>query len=824
LIDQEKIHKLCLSKNPKERIKALEQLESNFSQLSDKQQAWNDLIKLTTDKNNSVRFSRAASVLGSVFSDVPDKQQAWNDLIKLTACENSYVRSKATSFLGFVFSDVPDKQQAWNDLHKLTTDKNNSVRFRAASVLGSVFSDVPDKQQAWNDLHKLTTDKNNSVRFRAASVLGSVFFDVPDKQQAWNDLIKLITDKNNSVKSEAASTFGSVFSDVPDKQQAWNDLHKLTTDKNNSVRFRAASVLGSVFFDVPDKQQAWNDLHKLTTDKDIYVRSKAASTFGSVFSEVSDKQKVWDDLIKLTSDESSYVRSEVVSVLGSVFSDVPDKQKVWDDLIKLTSDEGWLMRSEVVSVLGFGFSDVPDKQKAWNDLIKLTTNERSSVRVSANHSLGKVSIFKASQAKREEDYKRELETAISFFEIAAHESILDNPAQFCLPFYRSFYEIISEKQEAKEEVDKYLAEAKNAVKGSKSKKLLFEVVNNLANALKEVQNPENMDLEAKKSELNFYRKYCDRAAELLRDTEEKAPFATITMRKGLPILDRKLKSLIEEIKEKANTACQVSQGTPTREVACAVNREVQKWEISSQEEMSWYVENLIFTLESTIPRTPKNQNFFDRISQIREEKDIVKQYAIVCTIIPLIPHVSMDEKINNMEQGIDDIKKDVGIVNENTTIIIKKLDEIQEELKKGFESLDNLSIKVGGTEGKCLKIFSEKLLEITKKGDSETLKLFLEEVLKNEDTLTREIESSSAPQNEKEKSKGSISKLKSLLKKVKNPAKEFGKDVTNEIVVSYTAKGIIELFLPIMSMAVFGVPIPSQIIDILTNVIAEIKN
>ena len=148
-----------------------------------------------------------------------------------------------------------------------------------------------------------------------------------------------------------------------------------------------------------------------------------------------------------------------------------------------------------------------------------------------------------------------------------HESILDNPAQFCLPFYRSFYEIISEKQEAKEEVDKYLAEAKNAVKGSKSKKLLFEVVNNLANALKEVQNPENMDLEAKKSELNFYRKYCDRAAELLRDTEEKAPFATITMRKGLPILDRKLKSLIEEIKEKANTACQVSQGTPTREVA-----------------------------------------------------------------------------------------------------------------------------------------------------------------------------------------------------------------------------------------------------------------
>ena len=31
--------------------------------------------------------------LGSVFSYVPDKQQAWNDLIKLTTDEDSYVRS-----------------------------------------------------------------------------------------------------------------------------------------------------------------------------------------------------------------------------------------------------------------------------------------------------------------------------------------------------------------------------------------------------------------------------------------------------------------------------------------------------------------------------------------------------------------------------------------------------------------------------------------------------------------------------------------------------------------------------------------------------------
>ena len=66
---------------------------------------------------------------------------------------------------------------------------------------------------------------------------------------------------------------------------------------------------------------------------------------------------------------------------------------------------------------------MPDKQQAWNDLNKLTNDEDSDVRAYANHSLGKVSIFKASQAEKEEDYKKELEKAIEFFEKAAQESL-----------------------------------------------------------------------------------------------------------------------------------------------------------------------------------------------------------------------------------------------------------------------------------------------------------------------------------------------------------------------------------------------------------------
>ena len=167
---------------------------------------------------------------------------------------------------------------------------------------------------------------------------------------------------------------------------------------------------------------------------------------------------------------------------------------------------------------------------------------------------------------------------------------------------------------------KYLAKAKAAVRGSKSKETLLEAVNNLANALKEVQNLENLDLQVMKGELNFYRKYCDHAAELMKDTDENAPFATKVLRKGLPILDKNIRELLKEIQEKAKIVCKEMKGSATEEIACAVSKEVQGWVISSQEEMSWQVENLIFILESCVPKILENQVIFDKVKQIRGEK------------------------------------------------------------------------------------------------------------------------------------------------------------------------------------------------------------
>ncbi len=286
--------------------------------------------------------------------------------------------------------------------------------------------------------------------------------------------------------------------------------------------------------------------------------------------------KVWNDLHRLTNDEDRYVRSIATDALGSAFFQVPDKQQAWNSLHRLINDKDCYVRSSATYALGSAFSQVLDKQQAWNDLHRLTNDEDSFVRTSSNHSLGRVSILKASQAETYEDYKRELEKAIKFFEIAAQESFTSsNPSKFCLSFYRSFHAIIFKKQEAKEEVDKYLEEAKAAIKGSESKKQLFEAVENLAEALKEVHNLGKLDLQGIKDELNFYRKYCDRAAELMKDTDEKAPFATKVLRKGLPILGRNLKGLLEEIQEKAKVFSEQTKGTQFEQLGNELNKSSQ---------------------------------------------------------------------------------------------------------------------------------------------------------------------------------------------------------------------------------------------------------
>ena len=553
---------------------------------------------------------------------------------------------------------------------------------------------MPDKKKAWEDLHRLTNDQNSDVRSSAAFSLGFVFSQVPDKQQAWNDLHKLTSVQEKEVRRWAAYALGSIFSHIPDKQTAWEDLHRLTSDKDWNIRFEAANALGSIFSRIPDKQQAWNDLHRLTSDKEWRIRFEAASILGSIFSRIPDKQQAWNDLHRLTSDKDEYVRSEAANALGSAFSHVHDKQKTWEDLSRLTYDRD------------------------------------SSVIAYSNHSLAKASIFQASLARTEEDYKNELERAIEFYEKAAHESIWKNPSQFCLPFYRSFFTIVFKKQEAKEEVGKYLAEAKDAVKGSKSKELLLEAVENLANALNEVQNLGNLDLSEMKGELNFYRKYCDRASELMIDSEKTAPSATEVLRRGLPILDRNIKGLLEEIQKKAKIACKESKNTATEAIVCEINKEIQNAISDDQKQYIEIFEDILSILKLKIPSVPENKFILSKIEAVDNKVISPEKYQdlpLIISIMPTMKVVSekeLDQKLQKFDlifgeiiyikDKLSCISFDISKIKQNSADFISNLKTMKEELEKlsKIEGLNTLSIeKLDSMQAEKLNGLNNDILE-----------------------------------------------------------------------------------------------------------------
>jgi hypothetical protein len=190
---------------------------------------------------------------------------------------------------------------------------------------------------------------------------------------------------------------------------------------------------------------------------------------------------------------------------------------------------------------------------AWQDHAKLTQDEDSKVRMHAYHSLGRASVSKATEADDPDTLKKELNDAIAFFEKAAKESWY-GPASFCYPFYRTYY-TITFGDGKEEEVQRYFAEAKEAVGDSDSKDDLLKAVENLAEALRESQRLKIRSIQDLTCELNTYRWYCEKAADHMAAVESKALGAVKLMRSGNPLLQGRIQTTIREIQEKARQIC-----------------------------------------------------------------------------------------------------------------------------------------------------------------------------------------------------------------------------------------------------------------------------
>lgn len=615
------------NENPEKRKEAANQLHINFANLTDKENAWQDIHHLIKDKNNNVRKS-AVTALGSAFPYILNKEQAWEDLHKLTMDNNRKVRKEAITVLGTKFPFIPEKKKAIEDVYRLTYDKDRKVQGRAVNALNHVFPQISDKKQAWAILHKLTLEKDKLIRRRAVTALGHNFFHIIDKEQAYEDLHRLINDKNSSVRKKAVIALGSALSYMPNNKQVWTDLYKLIRDKDANVRKEVAIVLGAVFLLVPDRKYAFNNLHKLTEDQNIVVQRKAIIAICANYPFIFNKNKAWEDIVQwimnekrdyitesnkvwevvnqLTQGEYVKVRRKAPNSLISAFPHINDKRQIWEDIIQFIFDEdihvrrggadllknvfphvdnklAWKELHELIhkddpiiiiraiSIIGAFFSLIPNKKEAYDDLILLTKHKYSIVRSSANYALGKVAIFEAVNAESIDDFKTEFENSLVFFEKSLKEEIPFNLTKFCLPFYQSFYAITFKKHNIKDEVEKYLLEAKTSVGDSKSKEKLLDIIKNLADALAEIQNSQETNLKEIKYDLNAYRRYCDRAMDLLASTEDRVPGATRLIRRGLPIIDKRIKAIVKEIQENAETLCKQTKGTPLEKLGKEVN-------------------------------------------------------------------------------------------------------------------------------------------------------------------------------------------------------------------------------------------------------------
>ena len=313
-------------------------------------------------------------------------------------------------------------------------------------------------------------------------------------------------------------------------------------------------------------------IHRMAQNGDVEERKAAVDQIGTHFQNLSknNKEQAWKDLLALTKDEDSYVRWRAADSLVPAFQYMTDKEQAWKDLLALTKDEDSNVRWRAADSLVPAFKYMTDKEQAWKDLLALTKDEDNNVRVSANYSLGKISIYKATEAESDDELKEEMDKAILYFEKSSRESKYFNPVEFCLPFYRSYNAVISRQENAEEEIERNLTEAKQAVAGSESKEKLLGAVENLANALQEAQKLRGLD--EIKTDLNAYRRYCDRSVELLNETEDKAPGAAKLVRRGLPIIDERIKAILAEIQGKAEALCKETKSTSFEDLGKEANR------------------------------------------------------------------------------------------------------------------------------------------------------------------------------------------------------------------------------------------------------------
>ncbi|MCX6676943.1 MAG: hypothetical protein NTU95_03240 [Methanothrix sp.] len=552
----------------------------------------------------------------------------------------------------------------------------------------------------------------------------------------------MVSSKKVEDRKEAARVLGSASALLPNKDQGWQDLLRLTQDQDIFVRRGAADALSSAFALLPNKDQGWQDLLRLIQDQDFFVQRGAADALSSAFALLPNKDQGWQDLLRLIQDQDIFVRWVAVFALGTAFALLPDENQGWQDLHRLTEDQDSGVRWVAARALGSAFALLPDKNQGWQDLHRLTEDQVSGVRMYAYHSLGKISVNKASEASEKDAQRAELEAAVEFFEKSSQEESYFSPASFCRPFYRSYLALTF--QDASEaEVQRYLAEAKEAVGSSENKKELFSAVENLAKALEETQKLKEKSREQIQGDLKAYRWYCDRAAEHMAAAEERAPGAVGLLRKCNPIIEERIEATIAGIQKTAREICQVTRGSGTKYEApgSQINQEAKS--LSSEDPIKIFktstrIASILREFCGLLPRD-KRGHACEIVDEIEAEQELSGRLSkIELALTYLQPNIcleayesatmdkldQMDKKLNTIIFDLSKIKIGSGNIFANLCAVKTKLDEIAEMEKNSISDHESVSKNPSHPNEDRIKL--GKLVE--------TKFLELEEILKTKAT------------------------------------------------------------------------------------------
>lgn len=751
------------------------------------------------------------------------------------------------------------------EVHRKSCSKDVKERIEAANQFVSNHNELPNKRQMWADLTRLARNKDRSVcgivvpfiveqiskkivsedadeRFIALVLLRNVTFSIfPNKQKMWDCLVELVDDSQDFISYDASSVLSSAFDQVPDKQLAWKNLVGLKNVQHSYARYEVVAVLISSFSQIKDEQQkqkACQDICEFIESHDIITKRAVANSLGDVFTNVPDEQKkqVWDILHTFTKEKDVYIRRAAAKSLGAAFSSIPNKQEAWRDLSRLASanEDSIDVKKMAAISLGLAFSLIPDKEEAYKILIEMSKHDSKDIKVAANYSLGRVHIFKASQADNKKDRGNELKDAIRFFEVVTEDSNYNwiNPSRFCLPFYRPYYTIVYDRQEIdKERIDRDLSALKtiiersmNSKKISKSKNRMLKIledINVLVTGMEDRDNSKNPDYDVNGEIFGKLKQCCNNITDLIVQIESDVPTAAKIIKEDM----KPYRIDIKKIQKEARLLCEEAKGTTLEKPACSVYDTVQKLDVENGEKKTEiFLDTIISELKPIIKQISKAQSI--NTSKSEEKISIAEEYEKFLNFVSDVRTVG--EKLEMFSDFMAYMRTEMAYMRTEMSSMRTELDNIKRMLEETFTDLTETSDKIQNKkEGKALKKLVTRVRRLKDQGDGKaenSLKEFSLKFDSEKNSIIHAIENSDISEKEKVDGIASVrnfsckniqNELTNRFNKLTKSMEPIGKEFAQHLTVSLLVEIILDSLRPIISTAIHGAPVVSLIVNML---------